>query len=71
MMGTVGTLNAGDKHLLLLAQRDKDAEGWCRVSKQVWPLLKGIPPEFVELRPSDDGGHIRLTEVGDTYVNWM
>lgn len=71
-MGTVGTLNSTVRRLLILAQSETDAEGWCKISKAVWPLVKNIPAEFFEIKPSEGGGgYIKLTELGDSYVNWM
>ena len=64
------TLNSSERHMLRLAQRDKDADGWCKVSKVVWPFVESLPGELVELRPSDDGGHVRLTDEGDIVLNW-
>lgn len=63
-------LSSNHRHLLRLAQRDKDADGWTKVSGVVWPLLQDIPPELAELRPAEVGGHIRLTEEGDIVLNW-
>lgn len=57
-------LDAGHRHLMNLAARDADSDGWTKVSEIVWPLVTKIPAELVELRPSDDGGHVRLTERG-------
>lgn len=67
----VPDLEYGQKHLLYLIQRDIDAEGWTKVSSVVWPLVANLPPELIELRPSDDGGHVRLTSEGGIVLKWM
>jgi hypothetical protein len=64
------TLDSGSKHILRLAVKDADAEGWATVSKVVWPLLAKIPDELLEKRPSDDGGHVRLTDTGDAVLRY-
>lgn len=61
-------LDAGKKHLLRLAIKDAAVDGWAKVSRVVWPLVSGLPDDLVEKRPSDDGGHIRLTECGKAVV---
>lgn len=63
-------LNNGDMHLLRLVQKGRDAQGWAKVSKMLWPIVQGLPSELVELRPSEDGGHMKLTEAGETVLAW-
>lgn len=60
-------------NILRLIQRSKaDADGWYKVSKTVWPLIDGgLPADLVELRPSDDGGHLRLTERGQAVAHFF
>lgn len=63
-------LDDGSKHLLRLAMREADAEGWAKVSKVVWPAIVRIPDDLVEKRPSDDGGYCRLTVGGEAVINY-
>lgn len=63
-------LNGGDRHLLQLVQRDKDAEGWTPVSATVWPLMLRLPPELVTIEPLIEGGRARLTDAGETVLTW-
>lgn len=63
-------LDAGQRHLMRLAARDADAEGWTKVSKVVWPMVAKLPADLVDLRPSDDGGHVRLTEHGHVVLQY-
>lgn len=55
-------LDAGTKHLLRLIDRDKDSEGWTKISKVVWPFIVKLPSDLVIVRPSEDGGHAQLTK---------
>lgn len=61
-------LNDGSLHLLRLTARGAGLDGWAPVSKVVWPLIAQLPDDLVEKRPSDDGGHARLTDRGDAIV---
>jgi hypothetical protein len=61
-------LTNGDKHLMRLMHRDKNTDGWTKVSQQVWPLVERLPKELVELHP--EGGFAKLTEAGETIVLW-
>ena len=63
-------LDAGTLHLMRLTARDGDAEGWAKVSKVLWPIVAKLPDDLVELRPSDDGGHMRLTSDGKAIVRY-
>lgn len=64
----MGKLDDEDKHLLRLAFKSADAEGWSKISALVWPLVSSLPDDLVEKRPSDSGGYIRLTEGGEAIV---
>lgn len=61
-------LDDGQKHLLRLALKDADADGWAKVSSIVWPLVSKLPDDLIEKRPSDTGGHVRLTGRGKAVV---
>jgi hypothetical protein len=63
-------LDSGTIHLLRLTSKDADAEGWAKVSKILWPICCKLPDDLVEKRPSDDGGHIRLTSDGQAIVRY-
>lgn len=58
-------LDAGQKHLLRLLDKDAGAGGWAPVSSLVWPFVASLPDDLVEKRPSDGGGHARLTPSGN------
>lgn len=64
-------LNDGDKHLLKLIANAPQIEGWSKVSKTVWPVIAKLPNELVEKRPSNDGGHVRLTDTGHTILMYL
>ena len=66
-------LDIQHKHILKLINRDKKADGWTPVSKQLFPVLsKNMPKELVEFEKSEDGGmRARLTEEGCNVVNAM
>lgn len=53
-------------HLLNLIYRDRDINGWAKVSKVILPALQtGFPQDLIRLEPFDDGsGRARLTETG-------
>lgn len=61
-------LGDGPKHLLRLAMKEAGEDGWAKVSAGVWPLVADLPDDLVEKRPSNDGGHIRLTSGGEAVV---
>lgn len=64
-------LSVGDKHLLKLILRDKDSEGWTKVSSTVWPYVSRLPSQLVELRKHDDGGgQVKLTHDGEVVCEW-
>lgn len=58
------------RHLLFLVQKGAKEDGWSRVSEMVWPLLKIIPSELIESRKEDDGGYAKLTEKGQTILDY-
>lgn len=67
-------LDGGQKHFLRLISKGQQCpDGWCPVSKAVYPLLqKTMPQELVEHRPMEDGrGFARLTEAGENLVYAM
>lgn len=65
-------LDPGQKHFLRLIERDAGNDGWCSVSKQVYPLVrKTMPPELVEHEPVGDEGRARLTDDGKALLAAM
>ena len=63
-------LDTNQLHLLQLAARDSDAEGWMPVSKMLWPVIQFLPDDLVEKRAAEAGGHIRLTAAGDAVLRY-
>lgn len=64
-------LDSGQKHFLRLIARDQQTpDGWCPVSKVVYPLVqKTMPAELVEHHPVEDGrGRARLTPAGESLL---
>lgn len=67
-------LDSGQKHFLRLIERDAGADGWCAVSKAVYPVVrKTMPPELVEHEAvGDEGrGRARLTDEGKSLLAAM
>lgn len=61
-------LDHGSMHLLRLAMKGAAEDGWAKVSAVVWPLIEKLPDDLLEKRPSDDGGHVKLTDHGETVL---
>lgn len=60
------------KHIMKLIDRDKDAEGWTKVSEQLYPVLsENMPSELATFEKLDEGGRARLTEEGQSVINAM
>lgn len=68
MSDLTNKLSHGQKHLLRLMLKDKQPDGWAKVSTVIWPLIENLPRELVELHP--DGGFAKLTDAGETVVLW-
>jgi hypothetical protein len=67
-------LDSGQKHFLRLIQQGQQCpEGWCPVSKTLYPLVqKTMPVELVEHQPTEEGrGRARLTEAGENLLAAM
>lgn len=60
-------LNNGQLHIMRLLS----GRGWSKVSKVVWPFVVGLPEELRELKPEEDGGVARLTEKGETVLDYI
>lgn len=63
-------LTNGEKHLLRLIQKDRDADGWAKVSELVWPFVEKLPSQLCELRATEDGRFIKLTHDGEVVLDW-
>lgn len=61
-------LDHGELHLLRLIEKGAAGDGWAPVSTVVWPLIAALPTDLVELLPSDNGGHARLTHDGEVVL---
>lgn len=74
-METKTKLTNGQLHFLrLIAKGQNNPEGWSPVSKPVYPLVRAIPPELVELQAvGDEGrGRARLMPVGEILLGmWI
>lgn len=66
-------LNSKQQDILRLIMRSKpDHAGWFRVSGSVWQLVDGaLPADLVELRPDENGGHLRLTDRGQAVGDYL
>ena len=65
-------LNSNQKHLLRLAVKGANADGWTAVSPVIWPYIAALPDELIELRPAPEGGgHCRLTLIGQTVMKYV
>jgi hypothetical protein len=64
-------LTDGQKHVLRLAKRDADENGWCFVSSTVFPFIETIPEDLLKKEKSEDGtGMVRLTANGETILRY-
>jgi hypothetical protein len=66
-------LNAGEKNFLrLIAKGQQLNGGWAKVSKQLYPLVRAMPPELVEhFAHEDGGGRAQLTPQGEAVLDAM
>jgi hypothetical protein len=67
-------LDSGQKHFLRLIEKGQQCpDGWCPVSKVLYPLVqKTMPAELVEHHPTEDGrGRARLTQDGQNLLTAM
>lgn len=70
-MPTTTKLNMNDKYLLRLIHKDKKPDGWTSVSKPVWPFILELPRELTEVIEVGEAGIVRLTEKGETVLDWL
>lgn len=64
------TLNAGQRHLLRLVEKDADADGWTPVSEIVWPLVHALPDDLVEKVKLGTGGKCRLRDQARAIIKY-
>ena len=65
-------LDIQHKHILNITERDKDDEGWTKVSEKLFPVLsKNMPIELIIFEKTSDGYRARLTDKGKSVVNAM
>lgn len=70
----VTKLDSGQMHFLRLIEKGQQCpDGWCPVSKTVYPLVQKImPTELVEHHPTENGrGRARLTPAGESLLAAM
>ena len=63
-------LDDRQRHVLRLADRDADQDGWSTVSKTVWPWVQDIPAELLEKVPTKTGGKVRVTPTGKAILQY-
>lgn len=67
-------LDGGQMHFLRLIEEGQQCpDGWCPVSKVVYPLVqKTMPADLVEHHATEDGrGRARLTPAGESLLAAM
>lgn len=47
-------LDAGQKHLMVLLDRDQKPDGWTSVNPVIYPFVANLPQDFRELQVLDD-----------------
>lgn len=74
-MATLDTKQTGILRLILRSKEARDAEGWYRISRPIWPLVNGcLPTDLAETRAHDGeegGGYLRLTERGHAVADYL
>jgi hypothetical protein len=62
------------RHLMALVERDADVDGWVEVSHAVWPHIKRVPDELLELAKIEGSekisGKARLTDQGKIVLKY-
>lgn len=65
-------LDPQHKHIMKLVQRDRDSEGWARVSNALLlNLIKNMPKELITVEETKDGGRAKLTTEGQNVLDAM
>lgn len=63
-------LSPQQKQALKLIGRSCNADGYCRVSDAVWPLVVCIPEELIILEKQDKGGIAQLRYAGKVILKY-
>ena len=64
-------LSTQQRRIMQLIRRSTPVGGWYRISEAVWPVVDGVlPADLVEIR-HDDGHWLRLTEKGETVMEYL
>ena len=58
-------------HLMRLIRKGQKVDGWCEVSEMIFPFIKDLPTQLVVSKKASTGGIARLTEKGNTIVDWL
>lgn len=65
-------LDAGQKHILRLIERDRNTEGWATIGGMLYKTLSAnIPVELATFEKLEVGGRARLTDEGQNVLNAM
>lgn len=63
-------LNSSDRHLMRLIRKDKAENGWTKCSDIVFPLVESLPTELVETAIINGVKSARLSDKGETVLDW-
>lgn len=64
-------LSDTDRHMMRLAMKSTESDGWAKVSKLVWPFVVSLPDELVVKVPSSTGGgFVKLTDGGKLVMEY-
>ncbi|MDY6957613.1 MAG: hypothetical protein SVK08_00515 [Halobacteriota archaeon] len=59
-------------HILKLIERDRDVDGWVKVSESVFNVVsENIPAQLAIFEKLENGGRARLTDEGQNVLNAM
>lgn len=65
-------LDIQHKHIIKLISRDKQPDGWTKVSKFLYPhLVKNMPKELIILEKTNESWKAKLTEKGECVLYAM
>lgn len=60
-------------NIMRLIRRSTPVGGWYKVSEPVWPVVADaqMPPDLVEAQSKDGGHFVRLTDKGETVMEYL
>ncbi|CCB64490.1 hypothetical protein [Hyphomicrobium sp. MC1] len=60
-------------NIMRLVRRSTPIDGWYKVSEPVWPVVEAahMPSDLVEARQTDGEHFVRLTEKGETVMEYL